>query len=125
MRLRDLQNFGRGINRGYRVSLRQTSRRFGEDATAAADVEVAELGRRAWRAWRRFSTARYEGVSERVHEMEETRGTVGVPPARGERIEVGYFCWVDGGLGGIVRGAAGCMESTGRDCCDRSGLLYP
>lgn len=38
----------------------------------------------------------------RVHEVEESRGTVRIPPGGGEAIEVRYFGGVDGGAGGAV-----------------------
>lgn len=40
--------------------------------------------------------ARDEGVAEGVHEVEEARGAVGVPPCGGEGVEVSYFGRVDG-----------------------------
>lgn len=49
----------------------------------------------------------YEVVAERIHKMEEAGGAVGVPPTRGERIEVGYFCGIDCGLRRLMGGLCG------------------
>jgi hypothetical protein len=48
--------------------------------------------------------AGYEGVADRVHEVEEAGWAVGIPPAAGEGVEVGDFGWVDGGGGGVAEG---------------------
>ena len=50
-------------------------------------------------------------MAEGIHEVQEARGAVGVPPAGGQGVEVGYFGWIDGaggGRGGGVVRARGC-----------------
>lgn len=66
---------------------------LGEDAAAAADVEVAEA-RGRWGELR-GKAALDEGVAHLVHEMEQAGWAVRIPPARGESVEVRYFGRVD------------------------------
>lgn len=68
---------------------------FGEDAGTGADVEDGERG---WgRVRRRGEEGREEFVPERVHEVQEAGGALGVPPGGGEAGEVGDFGGGDGG----------------------------
>ena len=69
---------------------------FGEDATAAADVEIAEVVdwgggfgcAGAWRWEAVEQTGCDEVVAEGVHEMQDPAGAHGIPPAAGEGGEV-------------------------------------
>lgn len=35
-----------------------------------------------------------EIMAEGIHEMQQPRGTMGIPPCRGEGVEMGDFDWV-------------------------------
>jgi len=99
--LGDGEDGGGRVDGCYAVGVREAGGGFGEDAAAAADVEVSEFVVWGW-AWGgdRGETGGDEGVAEGVHEMEEAGGAVGVPPGGGEAGEVGDFGGGDGGLGG-------------------------
>lgn len=65
---------GAGIESGDVGGVGEAGGAFGEDAATTADVEVA--GRGSWRG----DAAGEELVAEGVHEVEEARGTVWIPP---------------------------------------------
>lgn len=99
VRLCHREDLGRGINGRDGCCRLQARGRLGEDAAAAADVEVAER----WGRWGglRGVAGVDEVVAQRVHEMEEAGGAVRIPPRRGESIEVRDLGWGDGGAGGV------------------------
>ena len=79
MRLSNLQHLRRRIDSRHAQRVGQSRRALSEYAAAAADVEVFEL--RGWVAGQVGSPAScYEFVTERVHEVEEPRRAVGIPP---------------------------------------------
>lgn len=83
------------------VGMQHACSALGEYATAAADVEVFELPGGGQRVGLRGVAGADEVVAERVHEMEEAGGAMGVPPGGREGVEVLYFLGVDGGLGAL------------------------
>ena len=93
------------------VSGSEARGRGGEDAAAAADVEVGEVWMRGWCCW--WEACVDEVLAERVHEVEEAGGAVRVPPRGGEACEVCCFCGGDGGGGGGVLVVGGVEGSLG------------
>lgn len=93
----DGKHLRRGVDGGDGARRGQAGGALGEDAAAAANVEVGEeVGGGAGGA-NGALTGSDEVVAKRVHEMEEARGAVCVPPVGGEVVEVGDFIWVDRG----------------------------
>jgi hypothetical protein len=121
MSFSDLEDFGRRVDCGHGRGMWEARSAFGEDPAAAPDIEVPQFLR--GRAGGGGAAGVDEGVAQRVHEVQESRGAVGVPPAGGERVEVRYFCGVDGarvrGGRGIVarRGGRGEASSCYCGCC--------
>jgi hypothetical protein len=89
--LGDPKHPGRRVDGRDRRCVRQARCRLGEDAAATANVEVPQL----LRGGGLRATPRDEGVTQRVHEVQQPRGAVGVPPARGQCIEVRDLGGVD------------------------------
>ncbi|KAG7131630.1 3 like protein [Verticillium longisporum] len=89
--------------------------RLGEDAAAAADVEIAGHGgrRRGRRVGNRGLAGADKVVSQRVHKVQEAGGAVGIPPRGSEAVEVGDFLGIDRREGRREPGAKlrpGCLE---------------
>lgn len=95
MGFRNGKNRWCGIDRSNAARGREAGGTLCEDAAAAANVEVGEA------LWSRFELGAEAGVdevvTERVHEMEKARGTVGIPPLSGKSIEVGDFILIHRG----------------------------
>ncbi|CRK14904.1 hypothetical protein BN1708_011308 [Verticillium longisporum] len=93
----DGEDFGRRVNGRDRSCCGQAGGRLGEDAAAAADVEIAGRGgrRRGRRVGSRSLAGADKVVSQRVHKVQEAGGAVGIPPRGSETVEVGDFLSVD------------------------------
>ena len=105
------------VDGGYGVGGGEAGGGLGEDAAAAADIEVFQpflVGVLAERDDGGEAGAD-EGVSVRVHEVQESRRTVGIPPGRGEAGEVRNLGGGDGGLRGAILGT----ERTRREMLGR------
>lgn len=92
MRLGNAQYLGTGIDGRDGRHVGQSGSGFCKNTTAAANVEQMQV----FRGRVRGEAGAEEGVADRVHEMEYARGPMGVPPRRGEGIEVGDFGGIDG-----------------------------
>jgi len=92
--LRNGEHLGRRVDGGHARGAGEPGGALGEDPAAAADVEKAEVGTR--RRGLRGVTAADEVVAEGVHEVEEARGAMGIPPRGGEGVEVRDFDGIDG-----------------------------
>lgn len=64
----DFEDPRRGVNGGDGCSGGKARGRLGEDAAAAADVEVGEFVRGGWGC---RQAPRYEGVAQGVHEVQK------------------------------------------------------
>lgn len=97
----DLEDFWCGVNGRDGGRGGQAGGGLGENAAAAANVEVAEFAVGWERGGLRGVAGADKVVAERVHEMQDARGAVGVPPLGGQGIEVGNLGGVDRGVGWI------------------------
>lgn len=98
---------GRGwVDARHSAGVREARGGFGEDAAAAADVEVSQPTA-IRRAGAGGEAGGDEGVAERVHQVEEAGGAVRVPPGGGEAGEVGRLGRGDGGVGSGMLGFRG------------------
>lgn len=96
MRLRDFEHLRAWVDGRYGGGVGESGSGFREYATAAANIEVAELSEcrsSAWKCW--FTTSRYKGMPQRVHKVKQARGAMWIPPTACESIEVGYLRGVD------------------------------
>ena len=120
--LRDAEHLGRGVDGRDVRGVREARGALGEDAAAAAHVEVSELlGRRLGV---RGEAGGDEVMAERVHEVEQARRPVRIPPCRRELLEVRDLGGVDGRGGQAAGGETGMCGSVERQASDglaRSG----
>jgi hypothetical protein len=81
------QHFGGRVDGSDAPGRRQPCGALGKDAAATADIEKGKIGRRGSIGLGAVTGAD-KVVTERVHEMEEPRGAMRIPPVRGEGVEV-------------------------------------
>lgn len=101
MCFRNAQDGRRGVNGRDVLGRGQPGRALGKDAAAAANVEVRDgaVGAAVVEPRRRvggLETAADEVVAQGVHQVQQARGPVRIPPLGGQGIEVRDLVGVDG-----------------------------